>query len=114
MPTVLIPEDFEIEILEGDVLAPGSPSKFSFVTDFIVRTVLRDGQFWGKSTELMFVAMEIRTAFKDKKPGDLVELAEGHWNKLCEATKTPSLPYNMFVMISGKAFFDAILKPHEK
>lgn len=113
MPTIKIPEDFQLDVEDGEI-AQGVPPSFTFVSWFITRTILRDHKFWGATTERLFACMEIRTAFKGKKSGELVEITEDQWRKLCECVNTPSEPYNVIVMVSGKTFFDAVLKPHEK
>ena len=106
MPKITVPQDIEIEI------GAPKPVPFSFVGDFLTRTLLRDKQF-GVNTEQLFAAMEIRTAFKEAKPGCTVELTEDQWTKLAAVTRTPSDPYNPAVMIDAKSFLDAILKPEK-
>lgn len=102
MPIITIPSDASIELDD-------KTHAFSFVADFINKTVLRDRQ-WGVTTEQLIVAMEIRSAFKGKTAGDQVSLSSDQWNKLCEVVKRPTDPYNPLVMIECGAFLDAILK----
>lgn len=110
MPKIQIPEDFVIE-LDEDEQQPAAPPVFAFVKHFVNRTLLRDSRYWGQSVEHTMTAMEIRTAFKGRGPGDQVEVTEDQWRKLCENVSRPTEPYNVIVMINGKSFFDAILKP---
>ena len=111
MPTITIPADVVAE-LPGE--SPDKPRTVvvSFARDFVVGMLLAD-QKWGENMDAIFVAMELRTAFKNALSGDKVRVSRDHLAKLEERMRTPSAPYNPIVCVQLGAFFDAILKPQQ-
>lgn len=102
--------------LEGDLGVPTENAEtrtFSFVTDFIRRTILPHATF-GESLEAVYASQEIRGLFQRQFPGEKVCLTKDQHDRLMKAMKGgPRDGYNPLVMGFLTSFFRAIEKAGE-
>jgi hypothetical protein len=110
MPTIVVPEDIHISNPTNEQ-DPGFVA--SFCKWFIDRTILNDPE-WGRTTAMLYTAMEIRGLVKDGKPGDEIKLSKDQYDRLRTRVETPTNPYIPITMMQCKAFLDAVLEPKEK
>lgn len=104
---VTVPEDIDVETgamnEQGDMLT----QKYMFARHFISHTILSDAAF-GQDEETRCSAQEIRGLFKDKKPGQKVNVPERDWDRVRDVIKKPSRPYQMpQLMAQLGSFFSA-------
>ncbi len=110
MPTIKIPPHAVIYQDDGSLVK----DPFEFVSHFMNRTVLRDQKQFGSDADGLYAAMEIRGLISKKEPGNLVTFTESHMKRIQEATRNPTVPYNIPLMVQCPDYLNAILKPEEK
>jgi len=97
-----VPDDVTIQV------ADGPPVVWGFAKFLADRTA--DASF-GETFDGVLDAVGIRQAAVGCKPGDVVDLSLGAWERLCKSIRTPSVRYNTDVMIPliphAKAVLDA-------
>jgi hypothetical protein len=95
---------------EDDPDAPegAEPQVMEFARDFVVRMLLNDPA-WSSELQRLYLAMDLRGAFRGKRPGDVVRVSKAAHEALCEVVKKPSKGYNGAVAIHFGEWFEAIL-----
>lgn len=101
MRYITIPPDATIAI-------NGETKSLTFV-DLLV-TVWTVDQKYGSCVETICEAIDVRKSFEDKKPGDVVQLADVLWERLRDVASKPTSGYNPAVMIHAVPLIHAVTK----
>jgi hypothetical protein len=104
------------EIGDPDVPDGWEPQTMQFERDFIRRVVLVD-PWWGEELDRLYMAMELRSAFRGKRPGDVVPVTKEQHEALCNVVRKPSRGYMTALVLHFGDWFractDAANRPPE-
>lgn len=89
------------------------PRTLEFVRDFVRRFVLAD-QSWGKEMDRIYMAMDLRSTFHGRVPGDVVELSKDEHEAICEVVRKPGKGYSPALAIHFVPWFQAVLEASDK
>jgi hypothetical protein len=108
--TVLdIAKEDETEIVNED----GKPITISFV--YFIRGRTSDEKVFGPNIDALESALAIRNGIRGKAPGDVWEIDEDDWERLCATIRTPSAAYTPVTAIAIVPFARLVLNaPNEK
>ncbi len=77
-----------------------------------IRIVIQDQKFT-KTSDLLFLAWEIRQSILDRKPGDEWKISSAAWEKLKEVCREPSAPHQPS-FIELVPYFQAIFNAEDE
>lgn len=120
MPTILIPQNVTVKVplellasqITNDLLnldePPTRDKNIRFVEDFVESRCKDTAGL--QTADALFISIDIRAAFKGKKPGDRVKLTETHYDHLKKLVEKPTGGYGPFGLDLGP-FILAVRNP---
>lgn len=113
MKYITIPEDIQIADIQGQlVIQNGEPLTLAFVPFFLER--LND-RIFAESMDGILRVVKMRSDCVGLQPGNVLEIEDADFTKVCAAVKRPSNGYNPNVAHNLVPFMHAIVDaPSEK
>lgn len=110
MVKIRIPNSVKVVLtVQGPTGLVNETHDLQFVRDFLNGTVLKDPK-WGKDSDMLHAAFDIRQLFRGAEPEMEVELSTDLHKKLVDVVKSPTNGYNPSVLLDAISFLDAIEK----